>query len=537
MIVDKSSAGIGVSSRGMAAREGVGEEQIMAITVLRQDLRYNTLKKGHNLRWPETEAQDAGRIELVESAKDAADALQRIVSAGLRPTVRSGGHCYEDFVVNNPGGAILDMSLLTGANRANDSAPYRIGPGTQLWGAYQELYRRYGVTIPAGTCASVCAGGHICGGGYGLLSRLYGLSTDWVTEIDILTVDAKGKVVPRTVNKTQDPDLFRACKGTGGGNFGVITSYVFETLPKAPLEVIEANMQFRWADMTEERFAQILMTYGEYFETRGQAPETWGLYGVLVPRHASGERFGMSVQFCNPDGTCNDLTVLREFLERFGDCGAEIGPHVPSAIAEQAHPGKVKEVCMGTLTANRRDWLDATQRNSGSGSASRAKYKSAHMKRNFTRDECKTMYSHMTRKIGDANLRSSVVEIDSHGGAINRAGAAQETAICQRSSVLKLQYQTYWADPKDDAAHLSWIRDFYTEMYSGSNVPERYRGTPFHGDRYEGCYINYPDADMLQHTFWPQLYYGDGELYPFLQGVKRKYDPNNIFHHAMSVRA
>ena len=42
---------------------------------------------------------------------------------------------------------------------------------------------------------------------------------------------------------------------------------------------------------------------------------------------------------------------------------------------------------------------------------------------------------------------------------------------------------------------------------------------------------------MLSYPFWPQLYYGDQGLYPFLQGVKRKYDPNNIFHHSMSVRA
>ncbi len=41
---------------------------------------------------------------------------------------------------------------------------------------------------------------------------------------------------------------------------------------------------------------------------------------------------------------------------------------------------------------------------------------------------------------------------------------------------------------------------------------------------------------MLAYPYWPQLYYGDQGLYPFLQGVKRRYDPNNIFHHAMSVR-
>ncbi len=77
--------------------------------------------------------------------------------------------------------------------------------------------------------------------------------------------------------------------------------------------------------------------------------------------------------------------------------------------------------------------------------------------------------------------------------------------------------------------------DFYTEMYTGPHVPEKIRGTPF-GDQYEGCYMNYPDADMLRYGHWPELYYGTTGLYPFLQEVKRRYDPNNIFHSSMSVR-
>src|SRR5882757_1531849 len=72
----------------------------MAITVTKKDNRYPTLKKGHNVRWPASEADAVSRIELCETPQDAAEALQRVVSAGLRPTVRSGGHCYEDFVVN-----------------------------------------------------------------------------------------------------------------------------------------------------------------------------------------------------------------------------------------------------------------------------------------------------------------------------------------------------------------------------------------------------------------------------------------------------
>jgi FAD/FMN-containing dehydrogenase len=81
------------------------------------------------------------------------------------------------------------------------------------------------------------------------------------------------------------------------------------------------------------------------------------------------------------------------------------------------------------------------------------------------------------------------------------------------------------------------MREFYTDLYKASNAGAKHNGTPFWGDRYEGCYINYPDVDMLQYSYWPQLYYGTGNLYSFLQSVKQKYDPNNIFHHAMSVRS
>src|SRR5258705_2302536 len=139
---------------------GVGNGGDMTITVLRQDTRYNTLKKGHNVRWPASEADGVSRIEICETVEDAADALQRIVSAGLRPTVRSGGHCYEDFFANNPDGALLDLSMLTQTNPPGTGAPYKIGPGTQLWQAYTELYKRYRVTLPGGTCGSVGAGGH-----------------------------------------------------------------------------------------------------------------------------------------------------------------------------------------------------------------------------------------------------------------------------------------------------------------------------------------------------------------------------------------
>src|SRR6202042_1131524 len=124
----------------------------MANKITRTDPRYATLQRSRNLRWDANEAEWPAEIELCASAEQAAEALQRVVKAGMRPTVRSGGHCYEDFVVNNPGGAILDLSLLKSDTLPRDGNRYRISPGQELGEAYISLYKRHGVTIPGGSC-------------------------------------------------------------------------------------------------------------------------------------------------------------------------------------------------------------------------------------------------------------------------------------------------------------------------------------------------------------------------------------------------
>jgi FAD/FMN-containing dehydrogenase len=516
----------------------------MAIVVAQKDPRYETLKRGNNLRWPAEDADLAGRIVLCESASDAAAALQTIVDAGMRPTLRSGAHCYEDFVANNPGGAILDLSLLSGAGRTLGSSEtvYRISPGTQLWDVYNSLYKRHGLTIPGGTCGSVGAGGHISGGGYGLLSRLHGLSCDWLSAVDILTVDAQGKVIPRTVDAQHDPDLFRACRGAGGGNFGVITSYAFEKLPTPPQEVMQASVHFKWADTSVERFVEIMKTFGEYWEHRGQQPDTWGMFSVMTVDHRSNQGFGLSVQFCNPDGTCSDLKVLNEYLDLFLPCGGDTTIVRPASIhgtvtGQSAAADSTHTECLGEHTIRRRTWLGSINDNAGGHGTYRGKYKSVYMKRGFTEAEARCIYKHMGREIGGVALHGCMVEIDSYGGAINRRELLSSAAVSQRSSIIKMQPMTFWSEPAEDAAHIQWLTEMYADLYSGPDADTAHAGTPYPGERYEGCYINYPDRDMLAHPYWADLYYGVDGLYPFLQQVKRKYDPNNIFHHAMSIRA
>ena len=165
---------------------------------------------------------------------------------------------------------------------------------------------------------------------------------------------------------------------------------------------------------------------------------------------------------------------------------------------------------------------------------SRSKYKSAYMKKNFTAYETEVFYKHLTRMIPGVDLSRSVVEIDSYGGAINRKEMLKKTVAFQRSSIIKLQFMSFWTNPAEDEGHNTWIRDFYKDLYSSPEVDAAHQGTPFPNENYEGCYINYPDKDMLDYAYWPELYYGPN--YEFLQQMKRKYDPNNVFHHAMSIR-
>jgi hypothetical protein len=506
----------------------------MAIRVTPSDARYALLHRSRNQRWDDDPAKAVAEVELCTTREQVAEVLERTVKAGKRPTVRSGGHCYEDFVVNNPGGVLIDLSLLKSDTQPGDGDRYRISPGQELGEVYIDLYKRRGVTIPGGSCYAVGAGGHITGGGYGVLSRLHGLTIDWLSAVEILTVDSKGHVDIRTVDKTHEPDLFRACRGAGGGNFGIVTGFLFDRLPTAPFEIVNAHLSFDWSTMSESKFIDIAQTFGDYMATRGGEKDTWGLFAALGLTHIQTGHISVSLQFCNPDGRCDDLGPLNEFLDRFRDFDpaqrragspgeARFAPRPPSARQQSPH-----------YPIDKSFWLDATIGDGGSGHTERAAYKSCYMKRNFTRAEAKCIYKHLTKMVTDIDLRGSVMAVDSYGGAVNQKELAGTTAVDQRASIMKVQFQQYWEDADEDEGRLKWMRDFYTDLYS-QEVAAPHAGAPYPNDLYEGCYINYPDTDMLAYSFWPQLYYGTGELYPFLQRVKRQYDPNNIFHHKMSI--
>lgn len=504
-----------------------------AVTVTPGDPRYADLVRGINQRWvgaPEY-------VRLVTSTEQVVSAVQEAVSAGKRIAVRSGGHCYEDFVFNKDVRAVIDMSAMTEVYFDPARRAFAVEAGASNLAVYETLYKMWGVGLPAGSCYSVSAGGHISGGGYGLLSRQHGLTVDHLYGVEVVVVDEKGTA--RAVVATREPDdpnreLWWAHTGGGGGNFGVITRYWLRSpeatgsdpstlLPRPPSEVFVHATALKWDDLDEAAFTRLLRNWGTWHE-RNSAPDSPcnAVFGLLKLTHRSAGQVGLVTQV---DATVPGARrMLDDYLTAIHDGVGSARRAMTRRMGEHAP--------MPEFSAPRRlPWFLATDSLSGANPTLRGKYKSAYMRKGFTDAQIKALHRHLSRT--DYTNPDALVQVDSYGGRIN-AVAPADTAVAQRDSVLKLQYQTYWTDPAEDARHLAWIRELYRDVYAGTG------GVPVPDDVNDGCYVNYPDTDLgdpawnTSSTSWARLYYKDN--YPRLRRVKAAWDPKNVFRHTQSVR-
>ena len=166
--------------------------------------------------------------------------------------IRGGGHCYEDFVFNGEAQTLIDVSLLNEIGFDAQNGVYFAQSGAAIWNLYRELYWRFGRTLPAGSCYSIGVGGHIAGGGYGTLSRQFGLTVDWLTGVRVATVDQNERpLFTRATKDNSAPlrELWWPHTGGGGGNFGLITRYEFSSLPIAPREAQISTNAWSWSSI------------------------------------------------------------------------------------------------------------------------------------------------------------------------------------------------------------------------------------------------------------------------------------------------
>lgn len=508
------------------------------VRVSPSDARYGDLVRGKNQRW----VARPDYVYLPTSSREVRIAVQDAVDSQKRLSVRSGGHCYEDFVYNSDVNVVIDLSEMTRVYFDRAMNAFAVEAGAELLDVYETIYRLRGVTFPGGMCYSVAAGGHICGGGYGFLSRKHGLVVDHLYAVEVVVVDENGTAdVVIATRDADDPnrDLWWAHTGGGGGNFGVVTRYWLRSpeadadptaplLPSPPAEVLVSAVSWEWESITEDSFRRLIGNFADW-QVRNQDPDSpaAGLFATLQVNHRSNGQIGMMTQV---DGSVPDAeSVLAEFLDEVC-AGVEVptGPVTTSMGDYLPRPQ--------LATPRRLPWLQATQMLATgtptlTNPSLRAKYRSGYLRATLSDDQIGTIYRYLTSP--DYSNDTALLLISAYGGKINSV-AAEDTAVVQRDSVMKLLIQNYWSDPAEDDYNLSWIRAFFHDMFAETG------GVPLHDERTAGCYVNYPDVD-LDAPEWNrsglsgvELYYGSN--YPRLQEVKRRWDPGNVFRHRQSVR-
>ena len=152
----------------------------------------------------------------------------------LTISIKNGGHSSYGISVSRSG-IMIDMSNFDQIEISPTHHEIKVGGGV-LSGDLDLAMSKYGLAIPLGDCPDVGVCGLALGGGFGFLSRKYGLASDYIKAIEMIT--AKGEMI--MVSKGQNPELFRAMKGAGQNNFGVVTSIIFDVI-KTPKEVTVYN--------------------------------------------------------------------------------------------------------------------------------------------------------------------------------------------------------------------------------------------------------------------------------------------------------
>ena len=464
-------------------------------------------------------------VRLVSSTEQVVSAVEEAVAEGRRLVATSGGHCLEGFVSDPDVRVIIDVSPMKRVYYDAERRAVAIEAGVTVGEAFRALSETWGIVIPLGEYPQIGMGGHVAGGAFGFLCRQLGLAADYLYGVEVVTVDKGGRAASVIATReAADPhrDLWWAHTGGGAGNFGVVTRYWFRSpdavgddpgtlLPRAPESITTFKAEWNWTDIDQPSFLRLLRNHGTWCE-----------------RHSGAD---------SPDASL--WTLLEVHRQQFGKIIVR-GVSTAGGTAQRLVDGHLAALCEDIRAPDGRElarmsWLDFALSPfpdlfaAPPGGVS-VKVKDALLKKRFTDRQIGVAYEYLTR--ADHDVMGGMLGLATYGGTINTV-APDATAAAQRSSILDVACTTGWLEPAEEAKNLTWVRAFYRDLFAESG------GVPVPGDAYDGAFINHPDVDLADQTLntsgvpWPTLYYQAN--YPRLQRIKVRWDPRNVFRHALSI--
>jgi FAD/FMN-containing dehydrogenase len=431
-------------------------------------------------------------VAYVASPHDVATCLAFVRKFKLPVAARSGGHSYAGW--SSTSGLIIDVSHLSGVHVSGSTAT--VGAGARLIDFYNGLAGS-GRAVPGGSCPTVGIAGLTLGGGIGVTARAHGLTCDNLESVEI--VNANGSIY--TATATNHPDLFWACRGGGGGNFGVATSFTFRTTP-APSPVL-FFLSWPWSQA-----ANVIAAWQSWAP---HAPDAmWSnLHLAALP---GGSVPTVSVGGCYLGSIGGAANLLDEL---YAKVGSNPSGHFLNQFSYLS--AMLIEAGCGSLgyKACHLPWQ------SSGGQLSRVPQfaKSDFFTRPLSANGIATLLHGVESLQGVAGAAGGVggIAFDALGGAVNRVAPAA-TAFVHRNALFGAQYTTDWtagaAAGGVNRQH-AWLRSFWSSM------------RPYASGQ---AYQNYIDPDL---TNWRQAYYGAN--YARLAQIKKIYDPTRVFTFPQAV--
>jgi FAD binding domain/Berberine and berberine like len=435
------------------------------------DEGYETARKVYN-------AMIDKRPGVIARCVDAADVIRSVNFArdnNLTVAIRCGGHNGGGLGTCDDG-LVIDLSLMKGV-RVDPAARTALVAGGCTWGDVDHATHVFGLATPSGIISTTGVGGLTLGGGLGHLARTCGLSIDNVLAVDMVLAD--GRFV--TASAEQNSDLFWAIRG-GGGNFGVVTSFLFKL---HPISTVYAGPMLWDLDKSVE----VMRFYRDYILKAPEEMNGWFAFLTVpsappFPEHLHGKK--MCGVLWNYTGSLDKAEeVFKPIRSRFGPPALDfVGPIPYPALQSMFDPLYPK----GQQWYWRADWVkDLTEE----AIAVHVKY------------------------AAQLPTPQSTMHLYPINGAPHRVGK-NDTAFSYRDANWGEVMVGVDPDPANNERMIAWTKAYWEELHPHSAG---------------GAYVN-----MMMDEGQDRVKAAYRDNYDRLVKIKNKYDPGNLFHVNQNIR-
>jgi FAD/FMN-containing dehydrogenase len=435
------------------------------------DTDYPTASAGYNLLF----SHEPTAIVFAQDTHDVVNALAWARQNNVPLRMRSGRHCIEGWS-NVDHGIVIDVSEMKSATIDMASSTATVGAGLNQLEAVTALGKA-GFAAPTGTEGTVGLAGATLGGGFGLLSRIFGMASDNLLAAEVVVVSNDVGAQAVVADEQSNSDLLWALRGAGNGNFGIVTSLTYKIYPLTQTIYVTA----RWPGLDDLRgvfdawqrsapFADNRLT--SQLEIH---PDEILLVGVLA------------------SGSEAEATQMLAPILSVGD------PEISTANASWADTYAGFQIPISQEAAN---W----------------KFFSQFVSDPFPVGAISLVASFMSKApTPDCNYFTNAF-----GGALKASEPSGGSAFTHRNALFYAEPGAGWGtrggipateDPLTSKC-LAWVAEFNQALEPYVN----------------GAYVNVPNAGMAD---WESAYWGPNV--DRLRAIKAKYDPDNVFSFEQSI--